>query len=341
MKKILLLSMLFLLAAPLVFAQVQVNEPIRIEGRTMGTTYSVVYFDSQSRNLKSSIDSLLVQVNRGINTYDRMSVVSTFNASAEGVGSDSDHFLQTLKKSLAVAAASEGHFDPTVMPLVNLWGFGPDKNLQPSQRKIDSIRHFVGYHHISMRHNRVSKDHPNAQVDFGGIGQGYGVDVIANFLIQKKISDYLVELGGEGFASGKNIQTNAPWKVGIVDPMSDKDDQHLLGYITIENGAFTTSGNYFNYRIIDGKKYGHTISPFTGFPIQQDLISVSIFADDCATADAWATACMVAGKEKSIGFLKANPSLAAIFFSMHGGKLEIFVSDNIKDNVFLEQTHDN
>lgn len=330
----------FFLSATLGFLEAQVNEAIRIEGQTMGTTYAVIYFDSQSRNFKSSIDSILAEVNRGISNYDPRSAVSAFNSSSGQMESDSGHFVESLRKSLEVAAESEGHFDPTVMPLVNLWGFGPRKNLKPSQAKIDSIGKFVGYQHISLRQDQVIKDHPNVQIDFGGIGQGYGVDVISKFLNQKKISNYLVELGGEGFASGKNIQTNAPWKIGIIDPMGHKDDQRLLGYITIENGAFTTSGNYFNYRIINGKKYGHTISPFTGLPLQQDLINVSIFADDCATADAWATACMVAGKEKSIAFLKANPSLAAILISIRDGKLDIFVSDSIQHKVFLEQTHD-
>jgi thiamine biosynthesis lipoprotein len=315
-------------------------EPIRIEGRTMGTTYSIVYFGEKETDFKQSIDSLLNEVNSAINNYDSTSSVSSFNRSVAEFPIDSYHFDATLQKGLEVARASHGNFDPTVMPLVNLWGFGPLKNMEPSPGKIDSIKEFIGFDHIRLKGNRVYKNHPYVQLDFGGIGQGYGVDVISEFLKSKRIENFLVELGGEGFASGKNLKSDAPWKIGIIDPQSSKDEQQLLGYALVENGAFTTSGNYFNYRIIDGKKYGHTISPFTGFPIQMDLISVSIFTTDCTTADAWDTALMVAGKEKSIEFLKANPALAAILISLEDGKRTIFISDTIRDKVFLESTHD-
>lgn len=315
-------------------------EPVRIEGRTMGTTYSVVYFDERGRVLKPSIDSLLEKVNRAISNYDPKSDVSNFNKSVDGLQADSHHFDYILKKSLEVSQASAGNFDPTVMPLVNLWGFGPISNLKPSAAKIDSLKKFVGYNHLTLKGDKVYKDHPNVQLDFGGIGQGYGVDVISNFLKNRGIENFLVELGGEGFAWGKNLKSSLPWKVGIINPLSSRDEQELLGYAFVENGAFTTSGNYFNYRIIDGKKYGHTISPFTGSPIQTDLVSVSIFAKDCTTADAWDTAFLVMGKENSIAFLKANPQLTAILISFADNKLDVFISDSIRDKVFLESAHD-
>jgi FAD:protein FMN transferase len=315
-------------------------EPIRIEGRTMGTSYAVVYFDEDGRNFQDSIDSLLREVNSAINNYDPQSEVSAFNKSVKGVKIDSYHFKNTLRKSLEVAQGSGGNFDPTVMPLVNLWGFGPLKNLQPTREKIDSIKKFIGHNHVRLIGDKATKDHSNIQLDFGGIGQGYGVDVVSKFLLAKGLKHLLVELGGEGFAYGKNLKTNASWKIGIIDPLSSKDEQQLLGYAVVENGSFTTSGNYFNYRVIDGKKYGHTISPFTGLPIQHDLISVSIFSSDAATADAWATAFMVAGKEKSIEFLRDNPELAAVLISLDGGKRNIFISESIRDKVFLETAHD-
>ncbi len=314
--------------------------PIRVEGSTMGTTYSVLYFDPGNRNFKTSIDSLLREVNRGINNYDPISEVSRFNHSTNGISSTSQHFLAALEVSLDIAKASYGHFDPSVYPLVNLWGFGPAKTSKPSQARVDSIRKFVGYQHIRLDGQNVGKDDVRVAVDFGGIGQGYGVDVIARFLDSQNVKDYLVELGGEGFASGKNLTTGRPWRVGILDPMAPKDDPQLLGYALAEDRAFTTSGNYFNYRIINGRRYGHTISPFTGFPIQQDIISVSVFASDCATADAWATAFMVAGKDKAIEFLKGNPDLAAILVILQDGKPGYVITENIREKVFLESNHD-
>jgi FAD:protein FMN transferase len=315
-------------------------DPIRIEGLTMGTTYSVIYFDARGRDYKRSIDSLLLEVNKGISNYDPSSDVSSFNQNRHRFPLEGIHFRHTLQKSLEIAKASDGHFDPTVMPLVNLWGFGPVQNLQPSSAKIDSIKTFVGYQHISIHNDHVVKDRPDVQLDFGGIGQGYGVDVISKFFKDRNIENYLVELGGEGYAAGKNMKTNAPWRIGIIDPFSSKDDQQLLGYAIVENESFTTSGNFFNYRVINDKKYGHTISPFTGFPVQHDLISVSIFSKDCATADAWATAFMVAGKEKSIEFLQRNSQIAAVLISIENGARTIFISDRIKKNIFLEQAHD-
>lgn len=333
-------GLIILFLADNVFCQVAAgSEPLRIEGRTMGTTYAIVYFDEKGREFKRSIDSLLQKVNSAISNYDPTSSVSAFNKSTGKIQLNSYHFEKTLRKSLEISRASKGNFDPTVMPLVNLWGFGPVKNLKPTREKIDSLKKFVGYDHITLRGKEAHKDHPNVQLDFGGIGQGYGIDVISNFLKAQGIRNFLVELGGEGFAYGKNLKTNTSWRIGIVNPLSPREEPELIGYAFVENGAFTTSGNYLNYRIIDGKKYGHTISPFTGFPIQQDLISVSVFSADCATADAWDTAFMVAGREKSIELLKANPHLAAILISQTHDKLNFFVSDTIRDKVFLE-SHD-
>jgi thiamine biosynthesis lipoprotein len=316
------------------------QEPIKLEGRTMGATYVVIYFDGDKRDLKFSIDSVLQEVNKGINNYDTHSEVSKFNASTTGVESQSIHFRNGLQRSLKFAEVSNGNFDPTVMPLVNLWGFGPEKKGIPSQVRIDSIRNFIGHHRITINQNHISKNHPNVQVDFGGIGQGYGVDVVADFMRSKGIRNFLIELGGEGFASGTNLKNNSKWRIGIIDPLSSKDEQQLMGYALIEDEAFTTSGNYFNYRMIDGKKYGHTISPFTGFPTEHELISVSLFTTDCTTADAWDTAFLASGKQKTIEFLNKHKTLAAVLVYMENGKPAVFVTENIKSRIFLESLHD-
>jgi FAD:protein FMN transferase len=313
---------------------------IKVDGRTMGTTYSVIYFDGRGRDFKTSIDSLLEEVNKGINNYDPQSEVSKFNSSKTGIDSKSIYFREALQRSLLFAETSNGNFDPTVMPLVNLWGFGPDKRKSPTPAKIDSIRKFVGYKLVTIDQHLISKKHQNVQIDFGGIGQGYGVDVVADFLRAKNVRNFLIELGGEGFASGINLENNSQWKIGIIDPLSPKDEQQLMGYAVVKDEAFTTSGNYFNYRIIDGKKYGHTISPFTGFPIEHDLISVSLFATDCTTADAWDTAFLASGKEKTIEFLNREKKLNAVLVYLENGKPAVFVSENIKDRIFLEPIHD-
>lgn len=331
-------ALLILLTVGSVFGQPP--KSIRIEGRTMGTTYSIIYFDSQNRNFQLAVDSLLNVVNSAISNYLPGSDVSLFNTSVKGGNHYSVHFENALRSSLAVAGESDGNFDPTVMPLVNLWGFGPLRSGIPSQQKIDSIKNFIGYNRVSIRESEIRKDHPNVQIDFGGIGQGYGVDVIRDFLRAKNIRNFLVELGGEGYAAGRNLERDSNWRVGIINPLLPKDEQQLLGYAIVEDEAFSTSGNYFNYRVIDGKKYGHTISPFTGFPVEHELISVSLFANDCTSADAWDTAFLVAGERKTRDILNRHSDLSAVLIYMENGRPQIFVSEKIKNKIFLDAAYD-
>jgi thiamine biosynthesis lipoprotein len=237
-----------------------------------------------------------------------------------------------------VAVASQGAFDPTVMPLVNAWGFGSEKSTKPNARMIDSLRQFVGYEKIRLGDDSIRKEDARVQLDFGGIGQGYGADVIASFLKSKGISDLLVELGGEGIAAGKNLAKNDHWKIGILNPNSTLTNQYFKAYVSLANRSFTTSGNYFNYREVDGKKYGHTVDPKTGYPVQHLLLSASVFAADCATADAWATALMVCGHEKAIALLASQPSLdALLIFSAPNGQLDTYTTPGLKNYIRIEE----
>lgn len=312
--KIVLSSLVLLLAVLMLLKWNQTKPtPIRIEGETMATTYHITYFDNEGRNFKSSVDSLLVLVNRSINTYDPASEISVFNQSKSGMKFMLPYFLEPLEKSREVFLASNGSFDPTVMPLVNLWGFGPQKINRPDSSKIDSIRRFIGLEKIQFNQDSVWKLDPRVQLDFSGIGQGYGADVVTEFLKSKGIKNMLVELGGEGMACGINIQSGKPWELGILDPASAEDNQFMKAYISLSDRSFTTSGNYFNYREVDGKRYSHTIDPHTGFPAQHEILSASVFAKDCATADAWSTAFMVMGHAKAIEVVKQHPELDAFF----------------------------
>jgi FAD:protein FMN transferase len=311
--------------------------PIIVEGYTMGTTYHVIYFDEAGRNFKNAIDSLLVLVNKSINTYDPGSEVSRFNKSEKGVIINLPYLFPPLAKAKQIYSESEGAFDPTVMPLVNAWGFGAKKSLRPTPQQVDSIRKFTGFDQIIITEGQVSKSDPRVQLDFGGIGQGYGADVLLDFLRLKGIENFLVEIGGEGFASGKNLSKSKPWEIGILDPNSTMENQFFKAYASLHNRAFTTSGNYFNYREVDGKKYGHTIDPKTGYPIQHDLLSASVFADDCSTADAWATAFMVMGVKKSIEKLKKLPRIdALLIYTSTSGKIETYITPGAKPFIRLE-----
>jgi thiamine biosynthesis lipoprotein len=327
----------FVTHIPLLWGVGLAEEPLRVEGRTMGTTYHITYFDKRQRSFQEPIDSLLRAVNQGINTYDPTSAVSQFNKSARGIALKDLHLLAVLQQSLVVAKHSGGAFDPTVMPLVNAWGFGPARSWLPDQAMVDSIRAFVGVDKIQLTTDSLLKTDPRVQLDFGGIGQGYGADVITAFLRAKGVRDLLVELGGEGMARGKNIYKRKAWQIGILDPNSTRDDQFFKAYVALKDRSFTTAGNYFNYREINGKKYSHTIDPKSGYPADLPLLAVSVFAPDCTTADAWDTAFMVMGHEKTIEALKTLPGLDAIlFYTAADGTMATYVTPGIRRAVTFQ-----
>lgn len=308
---------------------------IFIEGNTMGTTYHVTYFDEKKRNFKPAIDSLLDLVNKSINTYDSTSEVSRFNRSKVGVAVRLPYLLPPLHAAAEVFKNSQGAFDPTVMPLVNAWGFGPGKVFQMDSARVDSLKQFVGFEKVQLTQDSVMKLDARTQLDFGGIGQGYGADVITEFLKSKGITDMLVELGGEGMACGVNLDTGKPWKIGILDPNSTREKQFFKAYASLSNKSFTTSGNYFNYKEIDGRKYSHTIDPETGYPVQSEILSASVFASDCTTADAWATAFMVMGHDRAVEILKQKKDLDAfLVFSTPDGKIDTYMTEGISS--FIE-----
>jgi len=307
--------------------------PMKISGETMATTYHITYFDSRQRDFKTSVDSLLKLVNASINTYDSSSEISLFNRSSS-CRFELPYFRHPLVVAQKVVSQSNGAFDPTVMPLVNAWGFGPAKPINPDSSQVDSLKQFVGFEKIQFNEDSVWKTDLRAQLDFGGIGQGYGADVIADFLKSKGIENMFVELGGEGMAVGMNLENGQPWRVAILDPNSTPANQYFKAFVSLQNRSFTTSGNYFNYREIDGKKFSHTINPETGFPVMHELLSASVFSADCTTADAWGTALMVMGHQKAIDLLKQHPELDAILiYSGADGKLEVYVTPGIKNAV--------
>lgn len=302
-------------------------EPVKLEGRTMGTSYHITYFDRHHRNFQLAVDSLMVLVNKSINTYDTASEISRFNRARRSFAFHLPYFLPPLKKSREVVAGSQGAFDPTVMPLVNAWGFGPKKIERPDTTEVLAVRAFVGFEKIGFDKDSLWKNDPRVQLDFSAIGQGYGADVIADFFKSKSVENFFIELGGEGVAWGKNLKENRVWEVGILDPNSDYVEQKFRAYATLNNKGYSTSGNYFNYREVDGRKYSHTIDPVTGFPVQRELLSATVFASDCATADAWATAFMSMGHIKGQEILKSHPEVDVFFIYSSPDGLKTFASE--------------
>ncbi|HEX5171726.1 MAG TPA: FAD:protein FMN transferase [Cyclobacteriaceae bacterium] len=327
-------SVVLLISVAVVYFYRKTNatyDPVKIEGATMGTTYHITYFDKKNRNFTSSVDSLLGVVNKSINTYDPESEVSMFNKASTSIKFHLPYLLPPIKVAREVFRKSSGSFDLTVMPLVNAWGFGPGKVLKIDSAKVDSIRMFVGLDKVQFNEDSIWKTDPRVQLDFGGIGQGYGADVITSFLKSKGVKNMMVELGGEGMACGINLKSGEPWKIGILDPNSTPENQFFKATISLRDRSFTTSGNYFNYRIVDGKKFSHTIDPSTGYPAQRAILSASVFAKDCTIADAWGTALMVMGHEKAIELLKSQNEIdALLMYSDHDGSVKTYATPGIE-----------
>lgn len=285
-----------------------INNSIKISGAAQGTSYNITYQAGLNSNYREAIDSILKKINRSLSTYDTASIISKINRNDPNVFVD-DYFLEVFNKSIEVSEKTKGLFDVTVAPIINAYGFGFTKKEKVNDLLIDSLLKYVGYKKVKLVGGKLIKDMPQVMLDFNAIAQGYTVDVLATFLESKGINNYLVELGGELRAKGKKIDDSS-WTVGIEQPNENiTDGSSLNTVIKIENKSLATSGNYKKYYIEDGKKYAHIIDPFTGYPAKNTLLSATVIADDCMTADAYATAFMVMGLDQSKQFLIENKDL--------------------------------
>ncbi len=292
-----------------------------LRGKTMGTTYSIKYLDSLQRNFGNHVDSVLIAVNLSMSTYIDSSLISRFNAVQDTNWFEVDSlFAEVFKISKKVFEISNGSFDPTVMPLVNVWGFGPQKNIVPDSTLIDSLLILTGFSKIMFKETSfnkneikyfIKKENPWMALDFSAVAKGFGVDVVAALLESKGIGNYMVEIGGEVRAKGKNAR-NVFWSIGIDKPV-EEGERKIQTVIFLENQSLATSGNYRNFYLKDGKKYVHTINPLTGYPEINNTLSVSVIADNCALADALATACMVMGVDRAQAMMNEITDAAAYF----------------------------
>lgn len=318
------------------YRQKNKDEMVAFAGETMGTSYHIKYFDADKRNLKDEVDSLLESFNQSLSTYIPASEVSRFNLDS-AFQFESKYFYQVLKTSAKVHQLSKGAFDPTVMPLVNAWGFGPEQSRRVDSTYIDSLKTFIGFEKvIDFDAKKVWKNDRRSTVDFSAIAKGYGVDVVTDFIISKGIENVFVEIGGEVYCTGKNMQTGNPWRLAIIDPDSEILNPTFIAQLDPGNKGVATSANNFNYRIVDGVKYSHTISPYSGYPIKQAILSATVVANDCMTADAFATAFMVMGHEKAIDLINNQREVNAfLIFSDSTGKINYFISDSLKNKLNL------
>ncbi|MDR7211879.1 FAD:protein FMN transferase [Flavobacterium piscis] len=303
---------------------------IKIEGNAQGTSYHISYISDDGINHKTAIDSLLKEIDVSMSTWLPGSIISRINNNDNSVVVD-QYFMDVFHKSLEVSEKTDGLFDVTVGPLVNSWGFGFSKKAAPDSTTIDSLLHFVGYKMLKLEGNKIIKAKPGIKIDFNAIAQGYSVDILANYLENKGINNYLVELGGELKAKGKKENEN--WKVGIDKPDEKATSQRKLeAVINLNNKALATSGNYRKFYEENGQKFSHIINPKTGYPAKQNLLSATVIADDGITADAYATAFMVMGLKKSIQFLEDNKDLKLEVYFIYDekGNWKTYASESLK-----------
>ena len=300
------------------------DSPIKLMGEAQGTYYSIIYFDSQQRDFQFEIDSLLDAFDQSVSLWVPNSILSRVNNNEDDVLIDkffSDNFFLSKK----VASETDGAFDFTIGPLVKAWGFGYDNHKQIDSLIIDSLLNIVGYQKVDLFKNRVIKKNNNTTFDFNAIAQGYSVDMVGQFLLDKQINNFLVDIGGEVMARGRKPD-NSSWKVGIEKPAKNASDQRdLKEIIRLDNMSVATSGNYRKFFEEDGIRYSHTINPHTGYPAQHNLLSVSVISISTALADAYATACMVMGLEESIRFIESRDDLDAFFiYSNENGYYDVY-----------------
>lgn len=285
---------------------------ITYSGFAQGSTFSIKFYaQADSSKLMHGIDSILAEIDLTASTYNSNSIISKVNSNQD-VELNYD-FIKIFNRSMEVSYSTNGCFDITVGDLVRRWGFGfKTKNL-PTKHKVDSLLKYVGYKNLSIKNNRLIKKYSETNIDFNAIAQGYTVDLVAEYFLKNNCRDFIVEIGGEVRANGFK-QEKKPWVVGIEKPApDDSSTQAIQLKIPLNNQSISTSGNYRKYFIQDGIKFSHTIDPTTGYPVHHSLLSVSIIANDCTTADAYCTAFMVMGIDKSKEFLKQHPRIEAYF----------------------------
>ncbi len=309
---------------------------ITVFGATMGTAYSVKYFSSGDIDLKLQIDSVLQDFNNSLSSYISDSELSKFNADTI-FHFESPYFFPVLEASREVFDASQGAFDPTVLPLVNAWGFGPDEGIVPDSTTVDSLLNYIGFDKITFNDLYVRKANTLIAVDFSAIAKGYGVDVISEYLAANGIEDFFVEIGGEVVCKGTN--NGKKWKIGIEDPTLTIQQREIKAIVELSDKAMATSGNYRNYYVKDGIKYAHTIDPHTGYPVEHTLLSATVFASTCMIADAYATSFMVLGVDGTREVLASHPELGAfLIYSEENGQMDTWASPGIAELMKINET---
>lgn len=287
---------------------------IELRGKAQGTTWSLMYYAPDSVVTKKHCDSLFASLDSALSVYKNYSEINALNNVTNSF-KPGNHLLTVLQKGQAIAKATGGSFDMTILPLVSAWGFGAIQHTTPpDSATVQRLRSCTGYKKLAIKKGRVIKRKPCLQVDVNGIAQGYSVDVFAAFLQQQGIRDFLMEIGGEIRVNGSHQPSDNPFTVGVESPEAATSfGAPLQQKIILKEGALTTSGSYRRYYLQGDKAISHLLDPRTGMPVQNELLAVTVWASDALTADAWDNALMVMGLQAALKKLSGHRELGAYF----------------------------
>ena len=300
-----------------------------LQGLAQGSYYAVTYYDEQERNFQHEIDSIFHAVDMSVNLWVDSSVISKVNRNEEVVLNDI--FIDNFNIAQEAAKLSDGYFDPTISPLVAAWGFSNKHGDSITPQLIDSLKQLVDYRKVRIENGKVIKENPYIQLDFNAIAQGYTSDMIASFLESRDVKDFLVDTGGEIMARGGK-PNGQPWIVGIEKPADNWDSEQVVQTrIALRDKGLVTSGSTRKYVERNGKRYSHCIDPKTGYPVEHQLLSATVLAENSVWADALASICMVMGLEKSLEIINALDGVEAYYiFANEKNELEIYATEGFK-----------
>ena len=281
------------------------------QGLVFGTKYNITYL--YNADLKPEIEHTMALVDSALSMFNEESTISAVNRS-QSIQVTDTMFLKVFRRAMEISEWTDGAFDITVAPAVNAWGFGFKHAENIRESTLDSLRSIIGYAKIHENDGLITKDNPDIMLDCSAIAKGFGSDMVAQMLSSKGINDYMVEIGGEIVVSGSNPKGKL-WNIGISKPVDDSlsINNELQTVLAVTDIAMATSGNYRNYYVKDGRKYAHTIDPHTCMPVSHNLLSVTVLAADCATADALATSMMVMGLDSAQALCARHPEIQAYF----------------------------
>ena len=317
-----------------VFCEKKEPQPIFLQDDAFGTTYNIQFYSERDIDFKKGLDSVIDAVNHSVSTYIPDSDISKVNQGDSTLVVDSI-FKEVFEISEEVNKKTNGYFDPTIGVLRNAYGFGDVKPLKEIDSiTLDSLMEYVGFHKVNINPDgTVSKEYPQIYFDFNAVAKGYGIDCLGRYLESKGVNDYLIELGGEILTKGENLEKKQKWVVGIEAVDSELEDRSYETTVTLKNEGMASSGNYRKFRIdsLTGKKYVHTLNPLTGSAEMSDVTSSTVIAPTCAVADAYATAFMALGMEKSRQVLKSLPNVEAYLTSNDSlNNHQVFMTEGFK-----------